>query len=81
MCTFYILYSKTIDKYYVGYTCEAISERLRKHNTNHKGFTGKVEDWQVVYFEEYETKSAAYEREQQVIKWKSRRRIEALMLK
>ena len=81
MCYFYILYSKAIDMYYAGHTCDEMAERLRKHNSNHKGFTGKVNDWQVVYFEEYETKSGAYEREQQVKKWKSRKRIEALMLK
>ncbi|MCB9019399.1 MAG: GIY-YIG nuclease family protein [Chitinophagales bacterium] len=38
-CTFYILYSKDLDRYYIGHTCDQIEERLRKHLSNHKGFT------------------------------------------
>jgi putative endonuclease len=33
-----------------------IEERLRKHNSNHKGLTGKVADWVVVYLENFEQK-------------------------
>ncbi|WP_333908728.1 GIY-YIG nuclease family protein [Marinigracilibium pacificum] len=36
----YILYSRILDKYYVGHTGDLLTERLRKHNSNHKGFTG-----------------------------------------
>jgi putative endonuclease len=52
---FYIIYSPSIYKYYIGHTAELI-ERLRKHNSNHKGFTGKVNDWAFVYVETFETK-------------------------
>ena len=38
---FYILFSAPADKFYVGHTNESLDERLRKHNTGHKGFTGK----------------------------------------
>ncbi|MBI9038167.1 MAG: GIY-YIG nuclease family protein [Bacteroidales bacterium] len=38
---FYILFSKKLDKYYFGYSQNPV-ERLKKHNTNHKGFTGKT---------------------------------------
>jgi putative endonuclease len=78
-CHFYILYSKLADSFYLGSTCDELTERLRKHNTNHRGFTGRTNDWVVVYFEKFETKSEAYKRELQVKKWKSRRRIEALI--
>ena len=37
----YILYSKLLNRYYIGST-ENIESRLRKHNTNHKGFTGRA---------------------------------------
>jgi putative endonuclease len=77
---FYILFSKTLNKYYIGH-CSDIEERLRKHNSNHKGFTGKANDWIVVYFEIYELKKEAYSRERQVKKWKSRKRIENLIKK
>ncbi|WP_207422150.1 GIY-YIG nuclease family protein [Desertivirga brevis] len=35
----YILYSSSLNKYYIGSTSN-LPERLRKHNTKHKGFTG-----------------------------------------
>jgi putative endonuclease len=54
-------------------------ERLRKHNSNHKGFTGSKADWVLKYFEEYSSKPEAYKREIQVKKWKSRKMIEKLI--
>ncbi|MFH6999607.1 GIY-YIG nuclease family protein [Flavobacterium sp. FlaQc-57] len=76
---FYILYSKTLNQYYIGHTSESLQERLRKHLSNHSGFTGKAKDWIIIYFEEFETKSLAYKRELEVKKWKSRVRVEKLI--
>ena len=73
--SFYILFSPTSDKYYVGHTTESVFERLRKHNSNHKGYTGKFNDWTVVYIEEFESKELAYARERDVKSWKSQKRI------
>ncbi len=75
----YILYSSLADKYYVGHTGDELDERLRKHNSNHKGFTGLVSDWQIVYTEVFSTKELAYKREREVKSWKNRNRIEALI--
>ena len=77
---FYILYSEKADKYYIGHTSET-DGRLRRHLTHHKGFTGKIDDWKLVYQEQYESKELAYERERQIKKWKNRKRIEALINK
>ena len=74
----YILYSNKLDKYYIGHTSDIVG-RLRRHNSNHKGWTGKANDWEVVYSEDYQTKSEAYSRERQLKAWKSRKRIEALI--
>ena len=74
----YILYSAYLDKYYVGYTSD-ISGRLRRHLSNHKGFTGSAPDWKVVYTESYPSKEAAYLRERQIKKWKSRKMIEKII--
>ncbi|RUA29239.1 MAG: GIY-YIG nuclease family protein [Bacteroidetes bacterium] len=79
MCNFYILFSTLLNKYYYGHTCDEISERIRKHNSNHKGFTGKTDDWKLVYNEEYPNKSDAQNRELQVKNWKNRKRVEALI--
>jgi putative endonuclease len=78
-CSFYILYSQQGDSYYIGHTCDELEERLRKHNSNHSGYTGALSDWSVVHFEEFPDKSAAYKREREVKAWKSRKRIEALI--
>ncbi len=36
----YILESKEIDRFYIGMTSMNIDERLRRHLSDHKGFTG-----------------------------------------
>jgi putative endonuclease len=79
MCLCYILYSKSKDKFYIGATCDSLEERLRKHNTNHGGFTGNTSDWLIVYFETFNDKEAAFKREKEIKAWKSRARIEKLI--
>ncbi|WP_029289132.1 GIY-YIG nuclease family protein [Pedobacter sp. R20-19] len=70
----YILYSEVRSKYYVGYTSD-LEERLKKHNTNHSGFTGHTGDWQIVWVQSFTEKSDAVKREKQIKSWKSRRMI------
>jgi len=77
--TFYILYSPSADKFYIGNTSEVVAERLRKHNTNHQGFTSKYQDWILMYVELFESKALAYARERQVKGWKSKSKIERLI--
>ena len=79
MCFCYILYSKSKNKYYIGATCDNLEERLRKHNSNHKGFTGNTSDWLIAYFESFDDKEAAFNREKELKAWKSRSRIEKLI--
>jgi len=74
----YIIYSNLTDKYYVGHT-NNLEKRIGKHNTNHKGFTGKNNDWNLVYSENYPTKIDAYAREREIKRWKSRKLIEKLI--
>jgi putative endonuclease len=74
----YILFSIKKNKYYIGSTSN-LQERLLKHNSNHKGFTGGVGDWQVIYQDNYQSKSEATQRELQIKKWKSRKVIESLV--
>jgi len=75
----YILYSTHRDKYYIGSTGDDIKERLRRHNSNHKGFTGSTPDWKVVYSEAFNNKADAHKREKQIKKWKSRKMLEKLI--
>ena len=71
----YILYSAKLDKFYIGHSGDDINERLRKHNSNHKGFTGKAPDWKILYTEDFSTKEEAYKREREIKSWKSRKLI------
>ncbi len=50
MCSCYILYSKTLRKFYIGATHTAVSERLLKHNKHLYGkhrFTAAADDWEI----------------------------------
>ena len=71
----YILFSKSLDAYYIGFTGDTINSRLAKHLSAHKGYTAKVKDWEIVYTETYNTKSEAMLREKQLKSWKSKIRI------
>ena len=79
LATFYILFSQSAGRYYIGHTTEHIEERFRKHLTNHTGFTGKFKDWKIVYTELYDSKELAHKREREVKLWKSTKRIEKLI--
>jgi putative endonuclease len=53
-------------------TSEGIENRLRKHNSNHKGFTGKIGDHTIKHVEEFSSKSEEVKREKLIKSWKSR---------
>jgi putative endonuclease len=79
MAFVYILYSKTLDRYYIGSTDSTVEDRLRKHLTDHSGFTAKAKDWVVVYSEYQNDKKASMRRERQIKSWKSRVKIKELI--
>ncbi|WET00462.1 GIY-YIG nuclease family protein [Chryseobacterium arthrosphaerae] len=79
MCYCYILYSKSLDKYYIGHSCDDLQERLRKHLSDHKGFTAKTKDWSIAYFENFRSKLEAYKREREIKAWKSKAKIQKLI--
>ena len=71
MYTLYILYSKTIDSYYVGYT-NSIERRLSEHNRKKGKFTDKGIPWMLVYSEIFITKKEAMNREKYIKSRKSK---------
>ena len=71
----YILYSSSIDKYYVGHT---INRRLSEHNRIKGKFTDKGIPWKLVYTVEYLDKISAENREKEIKAKKSRKYIESL---
>lgn len=74
----YILYSKSINRYYIG-SSEDPEKRLIKHLANHSGFTGKAKDWIICYKESFQNRLEALKREREIKKWKSRKMIEDLI--
>jgi len=76
----YILYSKSINRYYVGYTSD-IEERLKIHNTGSFGkrfYTYKASDWEVFLVIPSKTIEQAVFVESRIKKMKSRKYIENL---
>ncbi len=78
-CFVYILFSTSLNRYYIGHTCDTLDNRIAKHLQSTKGFTAKAKDWVLVYHETFSNKSGAYKRERQLKSWKSRTKIEALI--
>jgi len=76
----YILYSDLKDQYYVGYT-QNLELRLERHNSGWSRSTKAGIPWEIVYFEEFETKSEAINRESEIKKMKSRKYIVDLINK
>jgi putative endonuclease len=81
MVTFYILYSSSLDKFYIGHTGLPMQDRLRRHLSNHSGYTGRAKDWEVVFTEDYANKAEAMTREYEVKGWKSALQVKALINK
>ena len=73
-----ILYSALKNKFYIGFTADIVS-RLIRHNQKSKGFTGSVNDWELVYTEKYDSKIEAQNRESQIKSWKSSIKIKSLI--
>ena len=76
----YIIFSKTINRYYIGYTSD-IEERLLLHNQRHFGgrsYTFKASDWDLFLLIPCNTISEAMFLESKIKKMKSRKYIENL---
>jgi putative endonuclease len=71
MFTLYILYSKSFDRYYVGYT-NNMERRIYEHNRKKGKFTDAGIPWIIVHSELYCTKKEAMERERFIKSRKSK---------
>jgi len=75
----YIIYSHSLNKYYVGYTID-IEKRLAEHHNGISTFTSKATDWELKLSEAYSPREQAMEREKQIKREKSRKYIEWLIV-
>ena len=74
----YILYSKKLDKYYVGSTTD-LDRRFAEHNRGKEKFTKTGIPWLLVYSEIFEELIQARQREIFIKKMKSKIFIEKLI--
>ena len=74
----YILYSLSIDKYYIGYT-QNLELRLERHNSGWGKFSSRGIPWKLVHKEEFNSKSDSIKREKEIKQKKSRKYIEGLI--
>ncbi|TAH41643.1 MAG: GIY-YIG nuclease family protein [Bacteroidetes bacterium] len=80
MAFVYILFSKKLNKHYIG-ACKDIDRRIYEHNIGHSKFTKTGLPWELMYVEEYEDLAKAKKRELEIKKKKSRKFIEELIAK
>ena len=74
----YILFSKILNKYYVGSTPD-LDRRIAEHNRGKEKFTKTGMPWILVYKEVFEELKQARQRESFIKKMKSRTYIERLI--
>ena len=74
----YILFSQTLNKYYVGSTTD-LDRRFAEHNRGKEKFTKTGIPWLLVYSETFEELKQARQRETYIKKMKSRLFIEKLI--
>ena len=73
----YIIYSKTLDLFYKGYTSDLI-QRIKNHVEGKSQFTSQTTDWELVYSKEFPNKKQAILEEKRLKKL-NRRSIEKLI--
>ena len=74
----YILYSDSIDRYYIG-SCSNVDVRLSRHNAGATISTKSGRPWKVVYREVFNSKTEAIKYEYYLKRMKSRVFIEKLL--
>ncbi len=65
----YILQSLRDFSYYIGYTSD-INRRFTEHNCGFSRYTKRKVPWDIVYLEEFRTRSGAMRREKQLKSYK-----------
>ncbi len=76
----YILKSKIKDRYYIGH-CSDLKERLIRHNKGESTSTKAYVPWEIVYSEEFNSKSDAMKREYALKRIKNRSVLEKIINK
>ena len=73
MCYFVYILESNCARHYIGFTSN-LKERIIKHNSKHKGFTGTTEIWEVITYKEVASKVEAMQLEKKLKSFKNYRR-------
>jgi len=65
----YIMRSKKDSSYYIGYTSN-LQERIKRHNQGRSKYTKSKVPWDLIYYEEIQTKREAMKREKLIKSYK-----------
>ena len=65
MFSVYALYSKSIDRLYIGQTSD-LERRLFEHSNGLSRFTKRASDWKLIHNETFESRLEAMKREKQL---------------
>ena len=76
----YILFSESINKYYVGHT-EDLNDRLKRHNAGNGKFTKRGVPWELKWSFESSTRSEAIILEKKIKKRGSKRFLEDVIVR
>ncbi len=74
----YIIFSETLNRFYVGHS-DDVDRRLTEHNTGRSRYTKAGMPWTLKHVEQYETRTAAMNREYEIKSRKSRKYISKLI--
>ncbi|MCB9356268.1 MAG: GIY-YIG nuclease family protein [Lewinellaceae bacterium] len=78
MYSVYILYSLTLDRYYIG-NCEHLERRIQDHNTGHSGYTRRGIPWELKWSKTFVSRREAMAEENRIKRKKSRKYVEYLI--
>ena len=70
----YVLYSPASDKIYISQTTD-LQKRLASHNSGKSSYTKSYIPWELVYFEEFPTRSQAMKKEKELKSHRGREHI------
>ncbi len=74
----YVLYSKKLNKRYIGY-CTDLKRRLSYHNSGNSKFTSGGIHWNLVFYEAFISKKDAMKEEKFFKSGSGRRRLDCLL--
>ena len=61
----YVIHSNLLDQYYIGQTND-LRRRIDEHKTGKSKYTKRIDDWELIYYEAYTSRSLAMKREKRL---------------